>query len=160
MNDDPTQRPQRVAFRPERIQLLLDSRALDWVVNDVLIGNISQIDRRWYVRLWRRFTWRWDALLVKLRLRKPPKKQLIHVDERCMAVACHQIGAEGPKNTAAWFVECRCGWAHFAMTHAHAIALYANHGPLRDSGASREAASWRDSAASREAPSREPSREP
>jgi hypothetical protein len=111
-------------------------------------------------RLWRRFTWRWRALLVKLRLRKPPKKQLIHEAARCMAVACHQIGAEGPKNTAAWFVECRCGWAHYAMTHAHAIALYANHGPLRDSGASREAASRRESAASREAPSREPSREP
>ena len=143
MNDDPTQRPQRVAFRPERIQLSSNSRASDWVVNDIRVGNISQIDRRWYVRLWRRFTWRWDTLLVKLRLRKPPTVKLIQAGgvmdfevppmPRCMAVACHQIGAEGPKNTAAWFVECRCGWAHFAMTHAHAIALYANHGPLRDS---------------------------
>ena len=61
------------------------------------------------------------------------EKQLIHEAARCRAVACHQIGAEGPKNTAAWFVECRCGWAHYAMTHAHAIALYANHKPLRES---------------------------
>lgn len=80
MNDSPiTKRPPNIAFRPVRIE---SSDHADWVIKDIRIGNRSQIDHRWYVRIWQRLAWRWDRLLVRLKLRKPPKTRLINEDRR------------------------------------------------------------------------------
>ena len=74
-------RPQRVAFRPERIQLQQSGTSNDWIIRDIKIGNRSQIDPRWYVRAWRRFAWGLHRVLVRLKLRKPPAVRLIKGDE-------------------------------------------------------------------------------
>jgi hypothetical protein len=65
-------RPQRVAFRPERVTVTSPPGARDWVINDIKIGNISQISKWWHVRLWRRLT---------RRFRRPPIIRLIDGDK-------------------------------------------------------------------------------
>lgn len=79
-------RPPQVAYRPERVAIASPSEPpKDWVIEDIKIGNVSQIPRsrilrallrigRLWGRLWRRLTW-WLP-------RKPPKTQLIDDDKR------------------------------------------------------------------------------
>jgi hypothetical protein len=77
MSDDITKRPQRVAFRPERVVIprIGDPMPKEWVINDIRIGNRSQIPHGWrrvryeLGKVWRKLTWFWP--------RKPPERRLI-----------------------------------------------------------------------------------
>lgn len=139
MSDPITKRPQHTAFRPKRVEVGSDYK--DWVINDIRIGNRSQIDPRWYVRLWQRFTWRLRHMLERLRLLEPRVRVPISGGVMdfsvpppvpvCMQVEHKQIAAEGPGRDAAWLIECRCGWASFAPSSADALVRYAGHKPLR-----------------------------
>ena len=77
MSSDVTKPPQRAAFKPERITVSSREMPAPWVINDIRIGNVSMIPRRWTPRwwriklgkLWRKLTWFWP--------RKPPVIRLI-----------------------------------------------------------------------------------
>lgn len=79
MSSDITKRPQRVAFKPERVNLSSTMPA-EWIIHDIRVGNRSQIPRGWarvrdvLRRVWRRVTWFWP--------RKPPEIRLINGGRR------------------------------------------------------------------------------
>ena len=78
MSDDVTKRPETVHFRPTRLHVSpSEPAAIDWIIQDIYVGNVSVIPRRftwlwWRIgarRAWRRLTWFWP--------RKPPIRRLI-----------------------------------------------------------------------------------
>lgn len=79
MSSDVTKRPQRIAFKPERVNLP-PSMPAEWIIQDIRVGNRSQIPHGWarvrYVlgRVWRKLTWFWP--------RKPPVIRLINGGRR------------------------------------------------------------------------------
>lgn len=65
-------RPQRVAFRPERVEIS-GGGARDWFITDIKIGNVAMPKLTW----WQRFKYRVRRLLERLHLVKPYPKRLI-----------------------------------------------------------------------------------
>lgn len=81
----PTQRPQRVAFRPERVfvsQRIEDvGPAQPWIINDIVISNRSQIPRPARTRVGRALQW-FGRVLARAarpfrRFRRQPPTRLI-----------------------------------------------------------------------------------
>lgn len=77
----PLSRPPSAPFRPERVNISPTTPPPgDWIINDIRIGNVSQISRWWHVRLWNRTIGRLWRRLTR-RFRRPPITRLINGDK-------------------------------------------------------------------------------